>query len=140
MPFHEKSAWIVSAALLLGGAFYFAVVAAMSSASGRLAPPTLPLVAAYTVLLVIAAVAGHIVAALAAPKEANTPLDEREKTITHRAGHLSGYVIGAGVIVSLGLYLFSYDGNLLFYAVFATLMLSQLAEYALQIRLYRSAL
>jgi len=139
MPFHEKSAWIMSLALLLGGALYFAAVAAMSSAAGELVPPVLPAVIVYTFLLVIVAVAGHIVAAVFAPKEANAPLDEREKRIADRAGHLSGYVLGAGVLAALGFYLFSYDGNALFYGVFASLMLSQLAEYALQIFFYRSS-
>jgi hypothetical protein len=40
--------------------------------------------------------------------------------------------------MSLGLYLFSYDGNLLFYCVFGSLMISQLVEYGLQIVLYRT--
>lgn len=139
MPFREKSAWIMFVALLLGGAFYVAVVLAMSSQQDGLAPPLVPVVAIYTIILVAVAAAGHIVAAIAAPKEANAPLDERDSKISHRAGHLSGYVASAGAILALGLYLFAYDGNLLFYAVFASVMVSQLAEYAIQIFLYRSA-
>ncbi|MCG8418029.1 MAG: hypothetical protein MJE77_08825 [Proteobacteria bacterium] len=138
MAFQEKSAWIMSLALLLGGLFYFGVVAWMSSQIGELAPPILPLVAVYTVILIIIAIVGHVVIAVFAPKDANTALDERERQIFDRAGHLSGYVVGVGVLLSLGLYLFSYSGNLLFYGVFASLMISQLAEYAIQIFLYRS--
>lgn len=66
MPFQEKSAWIMSLALLLGGIFYFRVVVAMSSEIGEL------------------------------------------------------------------------DGNLFFYSVFASLMISQLVEYGMQIFLYRT--
>lgn len=138
MPFHEKSAWIMSVSLLLGGAFYCAVVGSLSAELGRLAPPNLPTVVIYTVILTILAVVGHIIAAIAAPKEANGPLDERERRITDRAGHLSSYILGLGVLLALTAYLFSYDGNLLFYGVFASLMLSQLGEYALQIFYYRS--
>ena len=138
MPFQEKSAWIMSVALSLGGAFYFAVVLTMSSQLGRVAPPILPVLGVYTVILVIVAVAGHMVAAVVSPKEANASLDERDRAISHRAGHLSGTLFAAGTILALGFYLFSYDGNLLFYGVFASLMISQLAEYAVQILLYRS--
>lgn len=41
-------------------------------------------------------------------------------------------------MLSLGLYLLSYDGDLLFYCVFASLMISQLVEYGVQIFLYRT--
>jgi hypothetical protein len=138
MAFHEKSAWIMSLALLLGGIFYFGVVARISSELGHLVPPMLPLVAVYTAVLIAVAIAGHIVIALMAPKEASARLDERERLLAVRAGHHSGSIFGAGVVVSLGLYLFSYDGNLLFYCVFGSLMVSQIAEYGLQIVLYRT--
>ena len=89
----------------------------------------LPLVAFSTAILVAVAIAGHIVIALMAPKEASASLDERERQLAVRAGHHSGLVFGAGVIPSLALYLFSYNGNLLFYCVFGSLMISQLVEY-----------
>jgi hypothetical protein len=138
MSFHEKSAWIMSFALVLGGIFYFGVVARISAEIGHLVPPIFPLVGVYTAILVVVALAGHVVIALMAPKEASAPLDERERLLTVRAGHHSGLVFGAGVIMSLGLYLVSYDGNLLFYCVFGSLMISQLVEYGLQIVLYRT--
>jgi hypothetical protein len=140
MAFQEKSAWIMALTLLVTGIFYFGVVAVMSSAAGGLAPPNIPVVAVYTLFLVILAILGHIMIALLAPKDANAPTDERERRIFERASHGSGYVFGAGVIVSLGLYLVRYDGNLLFYGVFASLMLGQLSEYLAQIVLYRSTL
>ena len=138
MAFHEKSAWIMSFALLLGGIFYFGVIARISSEIGQLVPPMLPLVAVYTAILVAIAIAGHVVIALMAPKEASASLDERERQLAVRAGHHSGLVFGAGVIMSLGLYLFSYNGNLLFYCVFGSLMISQVVEYGLHIVLYRT--
>jgi hypothetical protein len=138
MAFHEKSAWVMSCALVVGGVFYFGVVASISSEIGHLVPPILPLVAVYTAVLLAVAIAGHVVIALMAPKEAGAPLDERERELTVRASHQSGMVFGVGVILSLGFYLVSYDGNVLFYSVFGSLMVSQLAEYGLQILLYRT--
>ena len=100
----------------------------------------LPLVAIYTAILIAGAIAGHIVIALMARKEASALLDERERQLVVRAGHHSSLVFGAGAILSLGLYLFSYNGHLLFYCVFGSLMISQLAEYGLQIVLHRTTI
>ncbi|MEM7054750.1 MAG: hypothetical protein AAF446_09410 [Pseudomonadota bacterium] len=140
MAFHEKSAWIMTLALLIGGLFYFGLVVLISNEMQQLAPPLLPLIVIYTIIQIILAVVGHILIAIWTPKEANASLDERDRRINERAGHWSGYVIGIGVITSLGLYLFTRNGDLLFYAVFASLMLSALAEYASQIVLYRTRL
>ena len=140
MSFREKSAWIMSVALLLGGWFYLSVVSQMSAALGHLAPPNVPIVVKYSLLLVALAVIGHIVAAAVSPRDATAPVDERERLILDRAGNLSGNLLGVAVLVSLGHYLYWQDGNLLFYCVFASLLISQLAEYALQIMLYRGVL
>ena len=140
MPFREKTALIMSVALMLGGLFYFRSVASMSENVGELAQPTLRLLIVYTVILVVVAIVGHIVTAALAPKEANADADERERRIFERAGHWSGYVFGAGILPSLAAYLWTQDGNLLFYCVFASLMLSQVAEYLFQIVLYRTAM
>jgi hypothetical protein len=139
MAFQEKSAWIMSVALVLGGFYYFGVVAEMSSGITDLAPPVVPVLVTYTVLLIVVAIVGHIAIAVFSPKEGDAPLDERERQIFNRAGNISGYVLGAGVISTLGHYLIFYDGHALFYGIFASLMLSQLADYVIRIVLYRTA-
>ncbi len=140
MPFQEKSAWVMSLALLLGSVFYFGVVAAMSEGISQLAPPTAPVVAAFTVILVVAAILGHVAIAVFSPKDASEPLDEREREIFHRAGHVSGNVFGIGAVTSLGIYLLSGSGTVLFYGVFISLIISQLAEYGIRIFLYRCSI
>ena len=137
MPFHEKSAWTMAVTLTIGGILYFWAVASISADLGQLAPPVLPTVVVYTGIIVVLAIVGHIAIAALSPREANAPADEREKKVVDRAAHLSGYVLGVGAIAALGLYLFTYDGNLMFYVVFASLMASQIAEYLCQIALYR---
>ena len=140
MPFQEKSAWVMSIALLAGGTFYIKSVAAATAALGSLAPPNMPSLLTYTVILIVIAIVGHIVIAAFAPEDANEATDEREKRANERAGHWSGYVLGLGVLLALGLYLFTYDGNVMFYVLFGSLMLSQLVEYALQILLLRTSI
>lgn len=138
MPFREKSAWIMSFLLAALGAAYFYVVATIWSESGQLAAPMMPLVIAYTVCLSALAIIGHIAIALVAPRDANASADERERRIFQRAGHYSSYFFAAGVVLSLGSYLVVRNGDLLFYAVFASLMLGQIMEYVFHIVLFRS--
>ena len=121
MPFREKSAWIMSAALVLGGIFYFRVVLSAWSESGQLISPGVRLILAYTCFLVVIAIVGHIVAVASAPNDADASVDERERQIFNRAGHYSSYVIAAGIVISLSLYVLSNSGDLLFYTVFASL-------------------
>jgi len=140
MPFREKSAWIMSAALLLGGLLYFGAVLSVWSKSGQLISPVIPKIVVYTVVLTVIAIIGHVIIAATAPADANAPVDERERQIIVRAGHFSSYVFGFGVIVSLGSYLIIKNGDLLFYLVFASLMVGQLAEYLFQILFFRTTL
>ena len=139
MPFRERSAWIMSAALFLGGLFYFRAVLSAWSESGELVSPGISPILAYTGVLVVLAVVGHIVAAALAPKDADAPVDERERQIFNRAGHYSSYVIAAGIVMSLGLYVLSSSGDLLFYTVFASLLVGQIVEYVLQILFFRTS-
>ncbi len=137
MAFREKSAWIMVLALLVSGVLYLQFVASQSSNVDGLAPPTLPGVVFYTIVQVAIVVAGHVLAAILDAREAGAAMDERERRIAERASHLSSYVLGVGVILALGSYLLTQHGHLLFYTVFASLMLSSVAEYAAQIVLFR---
>jgi hypothetical protein len=139
MPFPERSAWLMIAALGLAGAGYAAIVVSMSNALGRLAPPLLPLIIVFTIVLAILAAGSHILSAVLAPKDVTASVDERDRAISARAGARSRYVFATGVALGLGYYLVVRDGDALFYAVFAAWTLAQLSEYAFQIMLYRGA-
>lgn len=137
MAFREKTAWIMSLALLLGGIFYGYVVIAGTQELGASMPPLIPVIAVYVGILVIISILGHIGAALTSLKTANDPTDEREAHIATRSTILSDYIMGLGILISLGVYLLSYDGNQLFHFVFGSLMIAQFAQYAIQIILFR---
>ena len=137
MAFREKTAWIMSIALLLGGLFYWGAVLAGSQELGASMPPLIPIIVIYVGILVLIAIIGHIGAALTSLDTANAPMDEREAQIVARATSLSDYIMGVGILISLGLYLLNYDGNQLFHLVIGTLMLAQFAQYAVQIMLFR---
>ena len=137
MPFREKSAWAMGLILALAGVWYFNKVISVSRALGETAPPILPFVIAYVVLVVIASIVVMSVIAGTAGKEAEAPADERETIILDKAGLWSGYVLALGVFAGLFHFGVRGDGNLLFHICFAALMASQVAEYAFQIILYR---
>ena len=140
MSFNEKSAWVMSVALLAGGSLYFGLVVTASIDLQELVSPTLPLLVVYTVVLVFVAIAGHVAAAVAAPGEASATLDERERNISSRASSVGSSVLAVGILLALGTYLLFRNGDLLFYLVFASLMMGQLVEYLRQVALYRVAL
>jgi hypothetical protein len=80
------------------------------------------------------------VLALASPRQASAPTDERDRQLLYRAGHGSSYVLAIGVMLSLGHYLVHGDGNMLFHLTMASLIAAQIAEYGLQIALDRMRL
>lgn len=137
MSFHEKSSWAMGLIMLIGLAWYVKTVASMSAGLEGVAPPVLPIVAVYIVIIVVLSIAGHIMIAITKPSEADDTMDERDKLIAARAGNAAGVALGVGILASLGNYLISYDGNLLFHAVFLSLMVAQITEYAARIVYYR---
>ena len=138
MSYREMSAWIMGFALLIGMIFYFGLIVSVSLKIGEVVAPIMPSIIFFTLILLTTAIVGHIFAAIYVRKEALASRDERDRRIAARAGVLSGYVFASGIILSLASYLYYFDGNLLFYGVVASLIISQLVEYVLRIFLYRS--
>lgn len=135
MSFREKSAWLMALLMTAAGLYYFHIVRAASQALGETAPPMV--VIAFVILVVIGSVVGQIVLALSWRKEAIAPADERERLVQQRAGNWSGYVLAAGAVCSLGHFVVHADGNMLFHLIMASLIVSQISEYAFHIILVR---
>lgn len=137
MSFREKTAWVMSVILTLGGLFYFNKIVKASLALGDTSPPVISFVITYVVVIVIASIVAMSVVSSQAPEEAEAPADERERRIQDRAGNWSGYVLAFGIATALFHFWVHRDGNMLFHLSFASLMVSQVSDYALQIWLYR---
>ncbi|RUO31431.1 hypothetical protein CWE12_00045 [Aliidiomarina sedimenti] len=137
MAFQEKSAWIMLGILLVLAAGYFIQVGQLSAAAGEVINPQLAAVVKFTVAIIVWSVISHVALALFWPKDAQQKLDERERRIHDRAGHLSGLVLGFGLVTALGYFLVIGNANVLFYMGFASLILSQLSEYVFRIFNYR---
>lgn len=136
MSFREKSAWVMGALVAGAGLYYLNMAIAASRGIGWETPPVAIFIP-FTLLIVIASIAGQTTLAILSPKEANAPADERERPLIDRAGNWSGVVLGACAITSLLHYFYFEDGPLLFHMVMTSLILSQVAEYAFQICLLR---
>lgn len=135
MSFREKSAWVMATLMLVTGVVYIMMVRNASQALGTTAPAAVAI--GFVMLVVIGSIIVHVLLAISSPKEAVAPADERERLVTQRAGHLSGFVLAAGAVSALGHFLVHGDGNMLFHLVMGSLIVSQIAEYALQILLTR---
>lgn len=138
MTFLEKSAWLMSLALLASGGYYLWTVYRVSEALGETAPPNIGVIAVSTIILVAFAIFGHALAALGNPADADAPEDERDKLVSWRAGNIAGYVLGFFAMAGLWHFAFHADGNLLFHTVVLGLVVSQLADYGLSLWFYRS--
>ena len=135
MSFQVKSAWVMALLLTGAGAVYFAAVRDASRALGTTAPAVV--VVGFVLLVVVGSLVTHLLLALAFPRQASAPTDERDRQLLHRAGHASSYVLAVGVMLSLGHYLVRGDGNMLFHLTVASLIAAQIVEYGLQIVLDR---
>nr|WP_244959107.1 hypothetical protein [Novosphingobium marinum] len=117
--------------MVLTGLYYgkLALAAPDAPAGATLVP--------YVVVVVVLSVVVQIVLAVANPKEADAPADERERAIIARAGNWSGIALGAGVISAAIGFTAHGNGTLFFHLVIGALIASQVLEYLFQIVLYR---
>lgn len=140
MTFPEKSAWLMSFALIVSGAFYSWALFGAWQAIGAPPPPNIGFAIILTVPIVAIAIFGHAVAALGNPANANEPEDERARQIVWRAGNLSGALLGFFIVMIIGMFAMWNNGNLVFHALVGGLVISQLVEYLLTIWFYRRGL
>ncbi|HEX4859739.1 MAG TPA: hypothetical protein VFV07_00790 [Rhizomicrobium sp.] len=101
MAFREKAAWI---SLIVGigvYVFYFAQAVPAMARGEAGGGYYFGLLAAMTVLFVIAMIVLTVVAAVFAPKDAKTPLDERERLIGLKASQIAGVVLSAGAFMTI---------------------------------------
>jgi len=138
ISFKEWSAWIMLGGCLSAGLFYFGLLYSHRQATGTWMVPVVPFIV-ITIILIAVAMIGHSVAAMFNPSEAMQPADERDSFIRLKASHISGTILGLGVIISLLLNAVTPNGNILFHMIFGNLLFAQIAEYALQVVSYRRA-
>lgn len=131
MAFRERSAWVMGCMLILTGAFYLKLVIGDGVYPSSAAIP-------FVLLVVVLSIVAQVALAIMAPREASSPVDERERLIIAKATQFSSYVLATGVVVGLGMFMISQDGMKMFHIVLTSLILGQVVDYGAQIFLLRS--
>ena len=139
MSYRETSAWITVIALGFASWSYFSFVVNQSAGLDALVAPSLPALINYTITLISVLVLLHITSAIIYRKTVDRALDEREKLIEIKASHYAGILLGVLVVAALVHTLLNplIDSHFLFYAVLASVIVSQLCESVLKIYYHR---
>jgi len=113
-------------ALILTGGFYLKLVVGEG---------VLPTSAAFPFVIgvIIVSIVAQAVLAAISPREASSPLDERERLVLGKATSFASYVLATGVVMSLVIFMISSDGPQLFHLALVSLILAKIAEYGAQI-------
>lgn len=138
LSFQEKSIWVSLIIMLIVWFNYFSVIqpAMLEGNIGR--AETIGVFIGAVIALIVLQIIGQIIIAVANPKSADQPSDERDKAIARRSGNISGWVLSF-LVVSIGGYAMFLDvssiliANLLLLAV----VLTQCVDYAFQLLFYR---
>ncbi|HEX5696859.1 MAG TPA: hypothetical protein VFZ15_10745 [Acidimicrobiia bacterium] len=136
MTFQEKSAIVMTGALLLVYGSYFWVVLRWMSVSPVDEIAYQPLMIVAIVPLVLLATLSHIVLAIINPKEARA-YDERDRAITIRAEQISGYVLAVGVFVGLVLAMGEIPHFYIANSLLLAWVLAEITDRVTKIVLYR---
>jgi hypothetical protein len=138
VSFKEKSIWISLAIITFILVGYFSQVY-QGLVSGNLDKTAVSgLFMGAVVSIIVLEIVSHIVIAALNVKDADQPSDERDQLFSMKAGNISGWVLGIGVLI-IAAQTFKQEldslwvANLLLFAVFV----SQVVSYALQIFYYR---
>ena len=138
MSFEEKSTWISLAIITVVFTGYFSQVYE-GLLSGNLDKAAITgLFTGAVIAIIVLEVVFHIVVSAFNVKDADRPTDERDRLFSMKAGNISGWVLGIGVLIIAG-HTFMKEpdaiwvANLLLFVVFV----SQVVSYALQIFYYR---
>jgi hypothetical protein len=138
VSFKEKSVWISLVIHLLVFIAYFSQIY-HGLINGTLDKAGIfGLFIAAVIYVIVLEIISHIVIAVLNRKDANQPSDERDRLFSIKAGNISGWVLGAGVLtIAAQIFIVEINplwvANLLLFAVFV----SQIASYAMQLFYYR---
>jgi hypothetical protein len=136
MSFREKSAWITFVLLLAFG-IYFGDVAVHMLDPTRPHANYLLLFVLLVVAIVVLEIITHAVIAFRSPREAQIPIDERERLIELRATRPAFYVLLVGAFLSVGTIHMGASTWVLAHCVLIAIWMAELTRYGSQLYHYR---
>ena len=136
--FQEKSTWISLAIILVVFTGYFSQVFNGLLSDTLSKADTFGLFIAAVVTVIVLEIVLHIVIAVLDVKDAGHSGDERDRLFAMKAGNISGWVLGAAVLmIAINVFVSEpssiWVANLLLLAVYV----SQVVSYVLQLFYYR---
>lgn len=137
MSFREKSDWLSFVSLCLLGIYFAEVVRGLMGGARPSGPYYFTLFWVLVVVLVVIQVITHIVLAIRAPKDARTPLDERELQIHRRATPPAYYVLLVGAFLSIGTMHMGFTVWQFAHTILFVIWIAELARYGLRLYYYR---
>ena len=138
LTFQEKSNWVSLIILSVVWVNYFSRIQPALSTGTINREESIGLFIGAVVVLVILEVVAHIVLAVSNVKTADQPADERDKTISNKAGNIAGWVLAFCVVPIGGLAMFKEVSSVLIAnLLLLSLVLSQIVDYALALFYYR---
>ena len=138
MSFEEKSTWVSLAIIIFVFIGYFSQVYEGLISGNLDKAAVMGLFIGAVVSIIVLEIVLHTVIAVLSVKDAGQSTDERDRLFSMRAGNISGWVLGIGVLI-IAAYTTMHDlesvwiANLLLFAV----LVSQVVSYTLQIFYYR---
>lgn len=136
VSFQEKSTWIM--ALVVAGvyAWYFVTLARLVGSDAVTEIGYQGMMLVTVIVLVVLAVVGHVVIAVADPKGSDQN-DERDRSINRYGEYVGGFALAVGSVVALGLAMADIDQFWIANTILAGLVLSELISAGTKLVLYR---
>jgi hypothetical protein len=135
MSFREKSYGVVLVAnLVIYGVYFAQTFREVSEASPQLDTGRL---LATILALIAVTIAGNIIIAILAPRDASAPADERDRLIGMRGDQIAGYVASMGGGIGLLLAIMGFEVFWIANAVLAGLVVAEIVRSVVGIAGYR---
>lgn len=136
MSFREKSDWFSFLSLCIFG-FFFVQLAQDLLATGHPPRNYTTLFFGLVGLVVAIQVISHVALAIWSPKDAQTPVDERERLIHLRAAQVSYYVLLVGMFLVIGTMHLGFDVWRMAHCILFVIWLAELVRYGLRLFFHR---
>lgn len=140
MSFREKSDWL-SFLSLCGLAIYFGEIGRNLISGSHPSGPYYYFTLFWVLVgvLVVIQVVTHIVLAVRSPKDAKTPVDERERLIHARAESKAYFVLLTGTFCTIGTMHMGFNTWQFAHCILLVIWVSELLRYGLRLFYYRRA-
>ena len=133
--FREKSLWVQLAVYVYAWTWYFGDGLFDDSLTRE---DTFGLFLGMTITLIVLSIVSQVILSIVSHKDADAPVDERDRLISQRAGNITGYMLAIGVVM-IAIYAMMNEVSAMFmvHALVLLLIAVEILAGVLQILSYR---